>query len=138
MYEGVNRLVWRRRRSDTMTCVMDIREFEQVVDEVVESLPASITSLFDNVTIEVAVRPGHQHETSGHGLLGIYEGIPLSERGVDYFGVTPDRVIIFYEPHMQLDLEDAALHDEIRTTVLHEIGHHLGITDARLTEIGWG
>ncbi|MEN8240041.1 MAG: metallopeptidase family protein [Actinomycetota bacterium] len=117
---------------------MNIHAFENIVDEVVRSLPPGITSRFDNVTIEVASRPGPDHDPSGSGLLGIYEGIPLSERGVDYFAAVPDRIIIFYRPHMELGLSGDDLRDEVRTTVLHEIGHHLGISDERLTEIGWG
>jgi predicted Zn-dependent protease with MMP-like domain len=117
---------------------MDIREFESVVDDVVESLPSSITSQFDNVTIEVSIRPTREQDPTRHGILGLYEGISILERGTDYFGFIPDRIIIFYQPHMELALDDDALRDEIRTTVLHEIGHHLGIGDARLHEIGWG
>ena len=117
---------------------MTRREFESVVDEVVESLPESITSRFDNVTIEVATRPTREKDATGDGLLGLYEGVSILERGVDYYGFTPDRITIFYQAHITLGLPDDELKDEIRTTVLHEIGHHLGIEDDRLHEIGWG
>lgn len=117
---------------------MHLSEFEDVVDEVVASLPDAVTSNFDNVTIEVVTRPTRDQDPSGNGLLGLYEGVSILERGVDYYGFTPDRIFIFYRPHIALGLSDAELRDEIRTTVLHEIGHHLGITDQRLHEIGWG
>jgi predicted Zn-dependent protease with MMP-like domain len=118
--------------------MLGFREFEDVVDEVVASLPGSITSRFDNVTIEVAAHPTRDQDPTGGGLLGLYEGVSILDRGVDYFGFTPDRIMIFYQPHLALGLSEADLRAEIRITVLHEIGHHLGITDERLHEIGWG
>ena len=125
-------------RSDIIGAMMGLLAFESVVEEVVGSLPDSITERFDNVTIEVAVRPTREQDPTGTDLLGLYEGISILERGVDYYGFTPDRIIIFYQPHMHLGLSGIELRDEIRTTVLHEIGHHLGISDRRLHEIGWG
>ena len=124
--------------SDTIAAMMRLHEFEDTVDEVVASLPDSVTSRFDNVTIEVASRPTTDQDPTGDGLLGLYEGISILERGVDYYGFTPDRIIIFYRPHIEMGLSDLDLRAEIRVTVLHEIGHHLGISDARLHEIGWG
>jgi len=117
---------------------MTLREFERIVNDIVDSLPESISSRFDNVTIEVAVRPTREQDATGGGLLGLYDGVSILERGIDYFGFAPDRIFIFYEPHMLLGLSDSELREEIRTTVLHEIGHHLGISDERLHEIGWG
>jgi predicted Zn-dependent protease with MMP-like domain len=124
--------------TSTIVFVMDLNEFEDAVEEIVASLPESVTSRMDNVTIEVASRPTKEQDPTGDGLLGLYEGISLLERGVDYYGYTPDRITIFYRPHMTLGLSDPDLRVEIRTTVLHEIGHHLGIDDDRLHEIGWG
>jgi len=124
--------------SDTIAAMMRQHEFEDIVDEVVASLPDSVTGRFDNVTIEVASRPTVDQNPTGDRLLGLYEGISILERGVDYYGFTPDRIIIFYRPHIELGLSDIELRAEIRVTVLHEIGHHLGISDARLHEIGWG
>jgi predicted Zn-dependent protease with MMP-like domain len=116
----------------------DVQEFRSFVYEIVDSLPDAITSQFDNVTIEVAIRPEADHDPSGQGLLGLYEGVSILERGIDYYAAVPDRIIIFYRPHMELDLPEPELRAEIRMTVLHEIGHHLGIGDDRLHEIGWG
>jgi predicted Zn-dependent protease with MMP-like domain len=124
--------------TSTIVFVMDLNEFEDAVEEIVASLPESVTSRMDNVTIEVASRPTKEQDPTGDGLLGLYEGISLLERGVDYYGYTPDRITIFYRPHMMAGLSDPDLRVEIRTTVLHEIGHHLGIDDDRLHEIGWG
>lgn len=117
--------------------VVNIATFEAVVDRVVEELPSWVTDQMDNVSIIVESRPTRSQDPSAQGILGIYEGVPLSERGFDYFGVTPDRIVIFYSPHFALQLDDTALSEEIRTTVLHEIGHHLGLTEERLHELGW-
>lgn len=78
-----------------------------------------------------------RQDHTGEGLLGLYEGISLLERGMDYAGVLPDRITIYMDSHLKMGLDRAGTTDEIRRTVLHEIGHHLGIDDARLTELGW-
>jgi len=117
---------------------MNIARFEAVVAVVMEELPEWVADEMDNVVVVVEPRPTSDHDPHNDGILGIYEGIPLIERASDYFGVAPDRIIIFYEPHLALHLEERELISEIRTTVLHEIGHHLGLSDRRLHELGWG
>jgi predicted Zn-dependent protease with MMP-like domain len=116
---------------------MNIDEFEATVEGVIEDLPAWVTERMENVYVIVERRPTRQQDPTGDGLLGLYEGVSLDERGVDYFGVAPDRIVVFYEPHVAMGLTDEALRREIRTTVLHELGHHLGMTDERLHELGW-
>jgi len=113
---------------------MNVEAFEAEVEGVVEALPPHIRSQLDNVTVEVAL---HQPVEADDPLLGLYEGVPLPERGMDYFAVTPDRIRIFYHQHKALHLNDRDLRVEIRRTVLHEIGHHLGMSEARLQELGW-
>jgi predicted Zn-dependent protease with MMP-like domain len=112
-------------------------EFEQVVDEALDELPEWVVDRFDNLHVVVEEWPSRDQDPEGTGLLGIYEGISLLERGVDYSGFLPDRIVIFMGPHLRLGLNRADLRSEIRTTVLHEIAHHLGIDDARLHELGW-
>ena len=73
----------------------------------------------------------------GEYLLGLYEGISLADRGMDYAGALPDRITIYMESHIEMELDRVGTIEEIRRTVLHEIGHHLGIDDARLSELGW-
>ena len=116
---------------------MRITEFEDEVERVLADLPQWIKDEMDNVFVVVERRPRRDQDPTGEGLLGIYEGVSLAERGVDYYGVAPDQIVIFYEPHMALGLTGTALRTEIRTTVLHELGHHLGIDDERLHELGW-
>jgi len=107
-------------------------EFESVVDGVIEELPSWVLDKVDNLTVVV-----EEHPSAELGdVLGVYEGVSLSERD-DYFGVMPDRIVIFRQPHLELLLSEAELTAEIRKTVLHEIGHHIGLDDHRLTELGW-
>lgn len=111
---------------------MRLHEFEDVVDRVIEGLPEWVIEEIDNLVVLVEERP-----TAEQGdVLGIYEGFALDERS-DYSGVMPDRILIFRQPHLALGLNREDLEAEIRTTVLHEIAHHLGIDDERLTELGW-
>lgn len=111
---------------------MRLHEFEKVVDRVIEGLPDWVVEQIDNLVVVVEEEPTPEQGD----LLGVYEGVALNERG-DYFGAMPDRIVVFRLPHLALGLRRAELEDEIRRTVLHEIAHHLGIDDDRLTEIGW-
>ncbi len=117
---------------------MNIEQFETEVDSILESLPSWVKEKIDNLVVVVASRPTREQNPSGEPLLGLYEGVSLAERGFDYFAFAPDRITIFHREHMDLNLPDEDLRAEIRTTVLHELAHHLGIDDARLHELGWG
>jgi predicted Zn-dependent protease with MMP-like domain len=112
---------------------MDRSEFEETVDEVLEALPAWVVEKIDNLHVLVEEEP----PTTLGDVLGVYEGISLQERSGDYWGALPDRIVIFRRPHLDMELSDRELRAEIRKTVLHELGHHLGIDDRRLTELGW-
>ena len=115
---------------------MTRNEFEKLVDAALEELPPDIADKSDNVAVVVEDRPNREQAPDGD-LLGLYEGISLADRGIDYAGVMPDRVTIFMEPHLAMGLREHDLRAEIRTTVLHEMAHHLGIDDDRLHELGW-
>ena len=116
---------------------MNRRRFEMIVDEVLAELPDDIVARVDNLHVVVEEWPTRDQDPDGEGLLGIYEGVSLAERGSDYYGFAPDRIVIFRGPHLELGLGEHELRAEIRATVLHEIGHHLGIDDRRLHELGW-
>lgn len=107
-------------------------QFEREVDRVIEALPRWVLDAFDNLVVVVEDTPTEEQGD----VLAVYEGVSLVERG-DYWGSLPDRIVIFYRPHAEMGLSDDELKEEIRRTVLHELGHHLGIDDARLTELGW-
>jgi predicted Zn-dependent protease with MMP-like domain len=112
--------------------MLRLTEFETVVDEALEGLPDWVFEKIDNLVIVVEEEP----DPDQGDVLGVYEGVSLAER-LDYSGVLPDRIVIFRRPHLHLGLSRGELIVEIRKTVLHEIAHHLGIDDGRLTELGW-
>jgi predicted Zn-dependent protease with MMP-like domain len=112
-------------------------QFERVVDEALESLPPWVLNALDNVHVVVEDWPTRRQDPEGQGILGIYEGVSLLERGTDYSGFLPDRIVVFMRPHLEMGLSRDELRDEIRKTVLHEIAHHLGIDDVRLHELGY-
>ena len=103
----------------------------QLVADALDSLPPALTAQFANVL--VVVEDEHPDEPD---LLGLYEGIPLTEREA-YSGVLPDRISLFRLPlcHLARDLDE--LVHEIGVTVVHEFAHHVGIDDERLHELGW-
>ncbi len=117
---------------------MNLETFESTVDRTLAELPPWVKAKIDNLVVVVDRAPTVEQDPSGTNLLGLYEGVSLAERGVDYFAVSPDQITIFYKPHMDLGLPDDELKAEIRKTVLHELAHHLGIDDDRLHELGWG
>ncbi len=112
---------------------MNRSDFESAVDEVLENLPDWVVEKIDNLHVLVEEEP----PTTLGDVLGVYEGISLQERSGDYWGALPDRIVIFRRPHLDMGLAESELRAEIRKTVLHELGHHLGIDDDRLTELGW-
>jgi predicted Zn-dependent protease with MMP-like domain len=117
---------------------MDRAEFEAVVDDVIAELPEWVVQRIDNLRVVVEERPRPDQITKHGNLLGLYEGVMLADRGDHYFGAMPDKITIYRQPHLAMRLSPARLRRQIRKTVLHEIGHHLGIDDERLHEIGWG
>jgi len=108
-------------------------EFDAAVDRALDGLPTWVMERVDNLHIVVEDWPTEEQGD----VLGIYEGVSLLERSSDYWGALPDRIIVFRQPHLELDLSDEDLEEEIRRTVLHELAHHLGIDDIRLEELGW-
>ena len=106
--------------------------FEQEVEDALASLPPDLREAMSNVAIVVEDEP-----PPGQPLLGLYQGIPLTRRGSGYAGVPPDKITIYRGPLERLYGDDAdKLRGQIRRVVLHEVAHHFGISDERLTEIG--
>jgi predicted Zn-dependent protease with MMP-like domain len=117
---------------------MERAEFEAVVDEVIAGLPEWVVEQIDNLQIVVEERPRPDQIKQFGNLLGLYEGVSLADRSGAYFGAMPDKITIYRQAHLALGRSEQRLRTRIRRTVLHEIGHHLGIDDDRLHEIGWG
>lgn len=106
-------------------------EFEALVVDALDQLPDELHDLLDNVVLMI------EDEHDGEELLGLYEGIPRTERE-DYGGLElPDRVTLFRLTLCAACQDRDELADEVLVTVVHELAHHLGIDDERLHELGW-
>ena len=119
---------------------MNRARFETLVARVVEDLPEEFHSRLQNIDIVVEDRPSRsQLRRTGLGrgetLLGLYEGVPQTERGSYYGLVTPDKITIFQKPIEASCKHDAETTAEIQRVVKHEIAHHFGISDAKLNQI---
>lgn len=112
---------------------MSAAGFEELVGQALDQVPAELAGLIDNCVILVEDDPPADEPD----LLGLYDGIPLTERGSDYAGVLPDRIFIFRLPTLAIcDTVDEVV-EEVHITVVHEIAHHFGIDDDRLHELGY-
>jgi predicted Zn-dependent protease with MMP-like domain len=106
--------------------------FEELAAEAVTTLPEALASRMDNVVIIV------EDEAKGRSLFGLYEGIPLTKRGLQsYSGVMPDRITLYQTTICQVCSNEEEVRAQVRKTVIHEIAHHFGISDPRLEELGW-
>jgi len=105
--------------------------FEEMVVTALDGLPENLGALMRNVAVTV------EHEAGPPGLLGLYEGIPLTSRTTNYAGVLPDRITIYRVAICQICRSADEVVDQVRRTVIHEVGHHFGINDDRLHELGW-
>jgi predicted Zn-dependent protease with MMP-like domain len=110
-----------------------LTSFEEHVERAVDSLPPELRKAMSNVEIVV-----EDQNPEDPDLYGLYLGIPLTERDTGYAGVLPDKIAIYLLPLVEEFGDDPeVLEDEIRITVLHEIAHHFGVDEDRLTELGW-
>lgn len=118
--------------------------FERLVAAAIDDLPEEILDRLDNVVIVVADAPTPEQlrDATMVGrpelLLGLYEGVPLTERTSSYGLVLPDKITLFQQALESICPTEEALREEVQTTVIHELAHHFGISDRRLTELGWG
>lgn len=113
-------------------------EFEAIVGETLAALPAWVREAMQNVSVLIEDVAGEDLDPDGEGLLGLYTGIPLTERESGNAGELPDVIYLFRQPHLELELSSDELREEIATTLIHEIAHYFGIDDDHLDEIGWG
>jgi predicted Zn-dependent protease with MMP-like domain len=117
-------------------------QFEQLVAEALDDLPPFFQEKMDNIEVLVQARPTrHDRFTAGVGsgqlLLGLYHGIPLTERTGAYNLVLPDTITLYQIPIERVAGTDPeAIRAQVRHTVIHEIAHHFGISDDRLRELG--
>jgi predicted Zn-dependent protease with MMP-like domain len=110
-----------------------LERFEQLDGDALDIFPEALARRMENVVVLVRDRAADPY------LLGLYEGIPLTERDSGYGGmVTPDRITIYRLPLLDLCATEAEVVEQVKVTVVHEVGHHFGIDDERLHELGWG
>ena len=119
---------------------MSADEFEAAVSDALDSIPDRLARAMDNVAVfiedDYVPGPGEDPDTV---LLGIYEGVPLTERDSWWdAGSLPDRITIFREPILEICSSREDVIHEVAVTVVHEVAHHFGISDGRLHELGWG
>ncbi|WAC67509.1 metallopeptidase family protein [Agrococcus sp. SL85] len=110
---------------------MTAEAFEALVTEVLDDLEDEIVEGLDNVVF--LVEDAHPEED----LMGLYEGVAITERGQYGFGELPDRIMVYRLPHLDACDDEEELRNEVRTTLVHEIAHFYGIDDDQLHELGW-
>jgi len=130
---------------------MTTEEFERAAAVAIRALPAFFKERMVNIAVIVRARPteaqlkkfsrGERHrpatgQSHGGGLLGLYEGVPLSDRGHSYSGAMPDKITLFKDNIEAICRNGRDIKSEIRDVVMHETAHHFGITDQELREKG--
>lgn len=113
---------------------MEPHRFDALVDEALDGIPDEIAGLVHNVVVLVEQEPPADEPD----LLGLYEGIALTERWGEPTMELPDRITVFRGPLLDLCDTEEQLVEEVRITVVHEVAHHFGIDDDRLHELGYG
>lgn len=111
---------------------VSLAEFEGYVADALDTLPPELAKGFHNVVVVVEDENAEEPE-----ILGLYEGVALTERE-HYSGALPDRISLYRIPLCLMAEDTDHLIEEIAVTVIHEFGHHVGIDDDRLHELGWG
>ncbi len=114
-----------------MVIQVDPEQFEDMVAAALDGLPEDLGRLMRNVAVTVEHGPGPR------GLLGLYQGVPLTSRTSQYAGVLPDRITIYQRAICAICDTEPQVVEEVRRTVIHEVAHHFGIGDDRLAELGW-
>ena len=122
------------------------RLFERLAVRALDQLPHAIHAMLDNVQIviedeadadQLGQRPPSDSPASEHRLLGLYEGVPLTDRSSSDGFQLPDRITLFRIPLEETSANQAELAHQIQVTVVHEIAHHFGLDEDRIGELGW-
>ena len=106
-----------------MVIEVEPERFEEMVASALDGLPEGLGRLMSNVAVTV------EHRAGPPGLLGLYEGIPLTSRTTGYAGVLPDRITIYQQAISAICRTEQEVADQVRRTVIHEVAHHFGIDD---------
>ncbi|GAA3509493.1 metallopeptidase family protein [Dietzia aurantiaca] len=116
-----------------MSIRVEEARFEHLVDDALDSVPDALFRAMDNVVVLIADRNPDEP-----GLLGLYEGVALTERDTTYSGFLPDTITIYRDALCDFCSTEEQLVHEVAVTVIHEIAHHFGIGEETLHELGWG
>ena len=115
-----------------MAVRMDPQRFDELVSDALDLIPPRLAAVMDNVVVLVADRNAEEDD-----LLGLYEGVALTERDSHYAGSLPDTITIYRDALLDVCDDEDEVVEEVKITVVHEIAHHFGIDDDRLHELGW-
>jgi predicted Zn-dependent protease with MMP-like domain len=121
------------RHNDPMPVEMGPAEFDALVDRALDGIPDEIVALVRNVVVLVEEEP----PADDPDLLGLYDGVALTERWGDPMMELPDRIFVFRNPLLDMCESEEELENEVRITVVHEVAHHFGIDDDRLHDLGY-
>ncbi len=126
----------------TLLSNIALEDFQTLVEQALSTLSPEIHKMMENVTVTVAEYPTRSQAEDvglgpGRALYGLYQGVPLTRRSTHYGMVPPDRITIFMHPMVDHHRTSEAIHRQVQRTVLHEIGHHFGIGERRLRELGY-
>ncbi len=116
-----------------MALEMDEQAFEALVVEELDALPDDMVEGLENLIFVTEARP----EDGSLNLLGLYEGVAVTERDRYGFGELPDRIVLYREPLLSIAADLDELRDQVHVTLVHEIAHYYGIDDEHLHELGW-
>ncbi len=105
--------------------------FEELVADALDGIPEGLGKYMDNVAVFVEEVPPEPN------LLGLYQGVPLTARGISYSATMPDRISIYRRTILTVSRTEDEVVEQVRRTVIHEVAHHFGISDPRLRELGW-
>jgi predicted Zn-dependent protease with MMP-like domain len=111
---------------------IDEDRFSELVSNALDELPDDLWDRLSNVAVVVEDENAEEPD-----LLGLYEGIPQTDRW-DYAGVLPDKISVYRLPLCEMCADERELMDEVKITVVHEVAHHLGISDDEVAALGWG
>jgi len=113
--------------------VIDVprERFEELVADALDGIPEELGNYMQNVAVFV------EEQAPEPNLLGLYQGVPLTARGISYSGTLPDRISIYRRTICAICSTEEEVVEQVRRTVIHEVGHHFGIGDRRLRELGW-
>lgn len=127
----------------TMACRVSKEKFDEIIRESLAELPERFARVLETVRIEVRRRPSPRmlrglKIDEGEVLLGLYDGRPATQRSVEESGVMPEVIYLFKEEIEEVCQSAEELHHQVRKTVLHELGHHFGLNEENLHDLGYG